>query len=335
MLTPKNGGITMCTSLFIGSEKRGKHSLFGRNMDIEAHFGETVVITPRAYPFHLRCLPDEKTHYAIIGMATIREGFPLYADAMNEKGLCMSGLHFPGNAVYTPREKVPDGIRRVAPFELVPYLLGTCGTVQEVKAVLQSAVIVDVPFSNILPNTPLHWHIAAPDGAVILEAVADGLRIYDDTVGVLTNNPPYPFHVTNLRRYAGLSENPLPEEGSDRQKTHPGETYDLGVGLVGLPGDATSPARFVRCATLKRLTAWESLTHNEALGQFFRLLGAVAVPYGVVLTKEGACHATRYSCCMDTETMTYHVLTDQTITPFSVTLTKERCEGELLWKAHP
>ena len=325
----------MCTSLFAGFEKRKRHPLFGRNMDIEAHFEETVVITPRTFPFHFHRLPDLDTHNAIIGMATVREGFPLYADAMNEKGLCIAGLHFPGNAVYKSLGEVSDGIRCVAPFELIPYLLGTCGAVQEVKAVLQSTAIVDIPFSDSLPNTPLHWHIAAPDGAVILEAVADGLRIYDDTVGVLTNNPPYPFHVTNLHRYAGLSGNPLPEGCGDLRKTHPGETYDLGMGMVGLPGDATSPARFARCATLKRLTAWESLTHDEALSQFFRVLGAVAVPRGVVLTKEGAYHATRYSCCMDTDTLTYHVFTDQTITPLSVRLTKERCEGEQLWKAHP
>lgn len=325
----------MCTSLFVSSEKRGTRSLFGRNMDIEAHFGETVVITPRAYSVRLRCLPDMKTHYAIIGMATVREGFPLYADAMNEKGLCLAGLHFPGNAVYKLPGEVPDGIRCVTPFELIPYLLGTCGTVQEAKDVLKNTAIVDIPFSKSLPNTPLHWHIAAPDGAVILEAVTDGVRIYDDTVGVLTNNPPYPFHLTNLHRYAGLSSKPLPAGCSGRQKTHPGETYDLGMGLVGLPGDATSPARFARCATLKRLTAWESLTYDEALGQFFRVLGAVAVPCGAVLTKEGAYHATRYSCCMDTAALTYHVFTDQTITPLSVTLTKERCEGERLWKAHP
>ncbi len=323
----------MCTSLSVSLGETGKGLLFGRNMDIESHFGEQVVITPRAYPFRFRCLPDMETHYAIIGMAVITDGYPLYADAMNEKGLCMAGLHFPGNAVYMRPDAAGDDICRIAPFELIPYLLGACGTVQEVKAVLQNAVLVDISFSSALPNTPLHWHIAAPDGAVILEATADGLRMYDDTVGVLTNNPPYPFHLTNLYRYTGMTGEALPDGISERQKTHPGETYDLGMGLVGLPGDHTSPARFVRCATLQRLTAWEGLSKDEAMGQFFRILGTVAVPRGCVLTKDGAYHATLYSCCMDTDTLSYHVFTDQKITPLSVVLTNERCEGKRLWKS--
>ncbi len=325
----------MCTSLSVSFGKTGKGILFGRNMDIESHFGEQVIITPRAYPFRFRCLPDLETHYAIIGTAAVKDGYPLYADAMNEKGLCMAGLHFPGNAVYMHSDAATGGGPRLAPFELIPYLLGTCGTVQEVKTVLQNAALVDIPFSPDLPNTPLHWHIAASDGGVILEATVDGLRIYDDTVGALTNNPPYPFHLTNLHRYAGLSGKALPDGASERQKTHPGETYDLGMGLVGLPGDYTSPSRFVRCVTLGRLTEWEGLSSIESVGQFFRVLGAVAVPCGCVLTKDGARHATRYTCCMDTTALTYHVFTDQKITPLSVMMTESRCDGGELWKAHP
>ena len=72
---------------------------FGRNLDLEYSFGEQVTVTPRRLPFSFRCLGKLETHYAMIGMATVMEGYPLYADAVNEKGLAMAGPNFPGNAV--------------------------------------------------------------------------------------------------------------------------------------------------------------------------------------------------------------------------------------------
>ena len=66
---------------------------FGRNLDLEYTFGEKVVVTPRNYPFSFQCLPAMNHHYAMIGMATVMEDFPLYAEAVNEKGLGIAGLN--------------------------------------------------------------------------------------------------------------------------------------------------------------------------------------------------------------------------------------------------
>lgn len=61
---------------------------FGRNLDYEFSYGDEVTITPRNYPFHFRSLEKELTaHYAMIGMAYIAGDYPLYYDAVNEKGL--------------------------------------------------------------------------------------------------------------------------------------------------------------------------------------------------------------------------------------------------------
>ena len=73
---------------------------FGRNLDLECRFGEQVVITPRNYKIKFKENPEYAAHYGMIGMATIVENYPLYAEAANEKGLCMAGLNFPGNASY-------------------------------------------------------------------------------------------------------------------------------------------------------------------------------------------------------------------------------------------
>ena len=85
----------MCTSIAFT-----KPALFGRNLDLEYSFGEQVVITPRNHPFRFHHLPEMKRHLALIGMATVAEDTALYAEAVNEKGLYMAGLNFPGNAHY-------------------------------------------------------------------------------------------------------------------------------------------------------------------------------------------------------------------------------------------
>lgn len=318
----------MCTSLSVFLSPDGRHRLFGRNLDLEDHFGEAVTITPRSFPLPFRRLPSVSEHYAIIGMAAMADGYPLYADAMNERGLCMAGLNFPHNAVYTQPDEIEGGARAIAPFELIPFLLGTCSTMAEAKAALKTLVISDIHFSTTIFNTPLHWHLTAADGGLIIEATAEGLRLYPDRVGVLTNNPPYPYHTAHLCRYDGLSaQSPRLQRAPDLS---PGDTYDLGLGLVGLPGDYTSPARFVRCATLRRLTDWQGLSHDGATLQFFRVLDSVAPPAGCVRTPHGDIHTTLYTCCMDTETLTYHVRgTDMAgLVTRSVVLDEAACVGQ-------
>ena len=99
-----------------------KHFYFGRNLDYEQSFGESVVITPRNWPLALRHGAAMETHYAMIGMAHMQDDFPLYYDAVNEKGLCIAGLNFVDSAVYHP---VREGAENVAQFELIPWRRST------------------------------------------------------------------------------------------------------------------------------------------------------------------------------------------------------------------
>ena len=131
---------------------------FGRNMDLEGSFGECVVMVPRHFPFSFRKMPEENCHYALIGMAAVSSGYPLFADAMNENGLCMAGLNFPGNAVYQQGEEEAQNC--VTPFELIPWVLGRCATVNQAERLLSKTRLVAIPFSDAVPLTPLHWHLA-------------------------------------------------------------------------------------------------------------------------------------------------------------------------------
>ena len=121
----------MCTSIAFS-----QYALYGRNLDLECGFGEQVAIAPRnqAFSFHHR--EPLREHYAMIGMASMAGNTPLFAEAANEKGLYIAGLNFPGNAHYFPEA---DALQlNLAPYELIPLLLGACATLAEARALLET-----------------------------------------------------------------------------------------------------------------------------------------------------------------------------------------------------
>ena len=112
----------MCTAITY----KTKDAYFGRTLDIECSYGEEVIVAPRNFAFDFRHTCAQKKHYAIIGMGTVREGYPLYYDAANEHGLGMAGLRFADNACYFD---LREGKDNVSPFEFIPWVLGKCKTV--------------------------------------------------------------------------------------------------------------------------------------------------------------------------------------------------------------
>ena len=206
---------------------------FGRNLDYEFSYGEHVTITPRNYPIRLHGGALDR-HYAMIGMAHIQNDYPLYYDAVNEKGLCIAGLNFVGNAVYPP---VTQGVASVPQYALIPWLLGTCATVAEARNALARVVVDNTPFAPALPCAQLHWLVADRSGCIVVEATADGLHVYDDPAGVLTNNPPFPQQLAALRSYTRLSPSQPPADFCGVPVT----LDSRGMGALGLPGDLSSP----------------------------------------------------------------------------------------------
>ena len=188
----------MCTA----ATYQTKDFYFGRNLDYEFGYGETVTFTPRHYPFQLNGLGVLDQHYAILGMACVQNNYPLYYDAINEKGLCIAGLNFVGNAWYCKDEPGKDN---VAQFELIPWLLGRCATVQDARTLLDRMNLVDTPFCEGMPVASLHWMIADNHECITLESTKDGLHVYDNPAGVLTNNPPFPMQLFALNNYMQLS----------------------------------------------------------------------------------------------------------------------------------
>ena len=169
----------------------------GRTLDYEFSYGDQITVTPRNYPFSFLHMPSLSHHYAMIGMACVMDDYPLYYEAFNEKGLGIAGLNFVGNAVYFDPKPEKDNI---AQFELIPWILGTCASLAEAKESLSRINLISTPFKKNLPLAQLHWIIADASGAITVESTADGLHVYDNPVGVLTNNPPFPMHVELLQK---------------------------------------------------------------------------------------------------------------------------------------
>ena len=289
----------MCTSIAM----RQGGGYFGRNLDLEYSFGEQVVAAPRAIAFSFRRQPAPPRHYAMVGMAGMADGMPLYAEAANEKGLYMAGLHFPGNAWYDPDP--PAGCDAVAPYELIPWVLGSCANLAEARKKLADFQPLGVPFGPGLPLVPLHWHSADPTGALVLEATRQGVALYDDPVGVLTNNPPFPFHRSNLAQYQGLDAHPV------QNRLAPGvalRAFGQGMGAFGLPGDASPPSRYVRAAFYK-LNAPDEGGEIDRVSRFFHILDGVAMVRGSVVTPEGRYDETTYACCYSVAAAAYYCKT--------------------------
>ncbi len=191
----------MCTSMTLPLPDGTQ--LFGRTLDWHEHFDERILRIPQGFSYDRGGLAEDGAsarigRYAILGMGTEQEGYPLLADGMNERGLCMAGLRFAASAHYMPVTATPPaGIVNLAPWELIPYVLGTSATLEEAEEVLARVRVVDRRFplasGNSIPNAPLHWHIAdCGGGSLVAEATARGLEVYKAPLGVMANDPTYP-----------------------------------------------------------------------------------------------------------------------------------------------
>ncbi|MGN0546018.1 MAG: choloylglycine hydrolase [Acutalibacteraceae bacterium] len=293
---------------------------FGRTLDYEFSYGDEVTVTPRNYSLKFRHAESLESHYAIIGMAFVADDYPLYYDAFNEKGLCMAGLNFVGNAVYG---KPVDGKINIAQFEFIPWILGQCSSVAEAKALIEKMNITDTQYSDKLPTAQLHWIIADKNGAITVESVKDGLKIYDNPVGVLTNNPPFDEQMFMLNNYMHLSPKSPKNQFSDKLDL---KTYSRGMGALGLPGDLSSQSRFVRVAFTK-MNSLSGSSESESVSQFFHILGSVEQQRGCCEVGEGEYEITIYTSCCNADKGIYYYNTYDNHQITAVNMYNENLDG--------
>lgn len=309
----------MCTA--ITYETRDFY--FGRTLDYDISYSEEVTITPRNFPLPFRHRETLESHHAIIGMAHVVDDYPLYFDAVNEKGLAMAGLNFVGYADYKPPVSGRDNI---AVFEFLPWILGQCATVAEARELLKNLNLSDTAFRADLPPAQLHWLLADHHEAVTIESVQEGLRVYPNPVGVLTNNPPFPQQVLRLTDFMHLS----PEEPHNQfSKAIDLQPYSRGMGAMGLPGDLSSQSRFVRAAFTK-LNSLSGTSESESVSQFFHILGTVEQVKGCCRLGDGKCEVTLYTSCCNTDKGIYYYKTYNSHQITGINMHREKLEDRFL-----
>lgn len=305
----------MCTA----TNYTAKDHYFGRNLDLEYSYNETVTVTPRNFPFVFREAADLDSHHAMIGMATVADNYPLYYDATNEKGLSMAGLNFPDNADYKP--SVSDKTN-ITPFEFIPWLLGQCENVRQARSMLEDINLLNVSFSKEFPLSPLHWIISDRTESITVESVKEGLRIYDNPFGTLTNNPTFDIQSFSLNNYMALSAEPPKNSFSKELQL---DVYSRGMGSIGLPGDLSSSSRFIK-AVFTKMNSVSGETESEAVSQFFHILGAVEQQRGCVQVGDKY-EITIYSSCCNTDTGVYYYRTYENSQLTGVAMHEEDLEG--------
>lgn len=183
---------------------------------------------------------------------------------------------------------------------------------------------MDIPISENIPNTTLHWMISDITGkSIVVEQTKEKLNVFDNNIGVLTNSPTFDWHVANLNQYVGLRYNQVPEfKLGDQSLTALGQ----GTGLVGLPGDFTPASRFVRVAFLRDVMI-KNDKDSIGLIEFFHILNNVAMVRGSTRTIEEKSDLTQYTSCMCLEKGIYYYNTYENNQINAIDMNKENLDG--------
>ncbi len=309
----------MCTA----ATYRTDDFYMGRTLDYEFSYGEEITVMPRNFPLSFRHGGGTDRHYAIIGMAHVADGYPMYYDAVNEKGLGMAGLNFAASARYSEPE---DGKQNVAQFEFIPWVLSQFASLGQARSAIEKINLVGTTYDSRYPAAKMHWIIADKSGAITVEPTESGLKIYDNAPGVLTNEPPFDMQLFNLNNYMRLS--PKQPENSFSDVLDLG-TYSRGMGGLGLPGDLSSMSRFVRAAFTK-LNSLSGSGEAESVGQFFHILGSVEQVRGCCEVAQDKYEITIYTSCFNADKGVYYYTTYNNRRITAVDMHRENLDSDSL-----
>ncbi len=282
----------MCTDLRLVQLK--ELHISARTMDFAYELGSTVAVVPRGQEWAATSTGNDATPLqwtnalGFVGMTAF--GFDTYfADGLNEAGLSVGTLWLPETKLPTAAS-VGEAAPAIDFVNLAGWFLGTCRTVADVKAALETVQIWNAPVKDLWPAdraapaelAPLmDWafteHLAFHDadgGDLVIEFLDGTAQVHDNPAGVLTNSPTFPWHITNLRNYIGLTN---VEDKPYNLMGMPVVATGNGSGLLGMPGDVTPPSRFVRATVLTQVAS-SVADARAAVNQAFHSLDLVSVP---------------------------------------------------------
>jgi choloylglycine hydrolase len=327
-------GALGCTSFILQSQDGG--TVYARTMEFALPLHSRVIIIPRNLALS-GTGPDGQAgsglswrgRYGVVGMDGI--GLPIVVDGMNEAGLAGGALYLPGYAGY---QTVPPGQERnsVASYELLLYVLTSFATVAEAKAGVPKILVNQSSQAVFKMPVPLHVTLHDSSGAsLVIEYIGGRLTMYDNPTGVMTNAPPFDWHLAHLGQYLNLSvTEPKPRTLGTLTLDPPSS----GAGSVGLPGDMTSPSRFLR-AFLFSYSAPKEPTSGDAMRLAFHILNNFDIVPGVIRTSADAAagggvngtEITEWSVVADLKAKRYYVRTFEDLQAREVDLDKAGLDG--------
>ncbi|MDE5977841.1 MAG: linear amide C-N hydrolase [Turicibacter sp.] len=295
----------MCTALTLKTTK--DEYFLARNFDYLSSSYLQAILAPRNFSF-MNQLTDEKLlmKYAVLGMTLLHEGELVFVDGINEKGLTCAILDLPGEAAWN--HEIDLGKDNLLPTDVSFYILSTFSNISEVKEGITRLNIVAPKTHPFAKETQIHWIVADNSGAcVVIEQTRESFNVYDNEVGVLTNAPTFDQQLLNLKR----------------------------VNNHEVPGDYSSPSRFIRTAFLKNhLELADSI--ESTIQASFHLLKSVAMLRGVMKQTINEDYETRYTACMCMKTKKYYYCTYDNLEIYTIDLNKEDLnQSELIVYPYP
>lgn len=255
--------------------------VYARTMEFAIVMDSDVIMVPRGYARTGDTPAGENglkwtTKYASVGVNNGGDN-PFLVDGLNEKGLAVGLLYFPGSVGYM-KYNAAEASKTVAPWEVGSWILENFATVEEVKQKIGSIIVPAVVVKQMDFVPPLHYVVHDASGkSIAIEYVEGKLHVHDDVLGVLTNSPSFDWHMTNLRNYVNFSlVNVPPVKIGAITLTGIGQ----GTGMLGMPGDFTPPSRFVRAVAFST-SALPAKTGEEAVLVAFHLMNNFDIPNGL------------------------------------------------------
>ena len=272
--------VMACTGIVLRSADGA--TVPARTMEFAFDIDSNVLAIPAGTEINTLILDPDNTGFTY----TAKYGFlgangldkQIVFDGMNTQGLYFGAFYFAGNAEFgTVNDE--NRHRAVSSEEMGNWILGQFASVKEVVAALPTIEVVGTYVEEIKGRVPFHYAVTDSSGAsIVIEYTKDGLRVHENTVNAVTNNPTYDWHLTNLSNYVGLQSRNVEAIEVGTERIAP---FGQGSGMLGLPGDMTSPTRFVRAVAFAN-TALPSETVDDAIFKAFHILNVFDIPKGAI-----------------------------------------------------
>ncbi len=256
--------------------------LVARSMEFAVDLKYDVIVVPRNRAYTSPA-PDGKeglswkTRYGYVGVACLGQEYGV-SDGMNERGLAVGVLWFESDMKW-PTVPPSDMRRALAQSMISDWILGSFAGVEEVKREIAGARVFNYTDPATRMALTVHFVVYDAAGGCIVIEYEDGVcRIHENPLGIMTNAPRFPWHMTNLRQYVGMTSE-KPEAFQVAGLNFPATGH--GAGMFGLPGDLTPPSRFVRLAVLTRF-ADKQPDARRTLTLAHHIINTFAIPFGMV-----------------------------------------------------